>query len=216
MSAKHGCAEFMDLHVEDRHPTDIADRLHASFPLTLAFLLHKRSVKKIAAADKDILDGLEKKGFKLTNGPDDAGFPSLMYQRAGGYYFDVGASQFIIDGKIGLKNDSPIKEFTKTGLKFEDESKLDADLIVFATGVGYCGDGYKKILGEELGRRVKPIWGLDSSGEPKGVWRDIGIDNLWSMLGNLIMCRYHSRHVALQIKAMKEGLFTGRYSLEEE
>ncbi|KAF9779781.1 hypothetical protein BJ322DRAFT_1012818 [Thelephora terrestris] len=216
MSTKNGCPAFMSLYVEGGHPTDIADRLGASFPLHLAFLLHQRVVKKVAAADKDILDGLTKKGFKLTNGPDDAGFASLAYRKAGGYYFDVGASQLIIDGKIGLKNDSVVKEFTKTGLKFEDDSTLEANLVVFATGLGDARDGIKKILGEELGGKVKPIWGLDSSGEAKGAWRDIGIDNLWYMMGNLAMCRYHSRHVALQIKAMKEGLFTGRYSSDEE
>ena len=163
------------------------------------------------------MDGLTKRGFKLTNGPNEAGFPSLMYQRAGGYYFgqtplhrsrfiiltlvflvDDGASQFIIDGKIGLKNGTSIKEFTKTGLKFEDDSTLDADLIVFATGIGDPRVEFKKIIGEELCSKMRPIWGLDSSGEPKGVWRDIGIENLWSMMGNLQMCRYHSRHVALR------------------
>jgi len=141
----------------------------------------------------------------------------------------------IIDGTIGLKNDSVIKEFTKTGLRFEDDSTLDADLVVFATGFGDYRDGFRKILGKDLGSKVKQIWGLDDEGEPRGAWRDVGIDNLWCMMGNLAMCRYHSRHVALrefftipplrydingrgriEIKAMKEGLFTGRYSLEEK
>ena len=104
----------------------------------------------------------------------------------------------IIDGKIGLKNDSVIKEFTKTGLKFEDGSTLDADLVVFATGLGDYRDGFRKILGGELGDKVKQIWALDGDGEPRGAWRDVGIDNLWCMMGNLAMCRYHSRHVALR------------------
>ena len=70
MSAKHGCAEFMGcwwfsisltvdrqtpsllVFTEGGYPTDIADRLHASVQLTLAFLLHVRSVKKIAAVDR--------------------------------------------------------------------------------------------------------------------------------------------------------------------
>jgi hypothetical protein len=111
---------------------------------------------------------------------------------------DVGASQLIIDGKIGLKSDSVISEFTKTGLKFEDGSTLDADLVIFATGFADYREGFKKILGEELGGKVKRIWGLDSEGESRGAWRDIGIDNLWCMMGNLAMCRYHSRHVALR------------------
>ena len=111
---------------------------------------------------------------------------------------DVGASQLIIDGKIGLKNDSIVKEYTKTGLKFEDGSKFDADLVIFATGLGDYRDGLRKLLCEELGSKVKPIWGLDGAGELRGAWRDVGVDNLWCMIGNLAMCRYHSRHVALR------------------
>lgn len=47
---------------------------------------------------------------------------------------DVGGSQLIIDGKIKLKNDSQIAEFTETGLKFENGSELAADVVIFATG----------------------------------------------------------------------------------
>ena len=75
----------------------------------------------------------------------------LIWKKLGGYYFgafhglvtvqnyqswptDVGASQKIIDGKIKLKSDGPIASFTPTGLRFEDGSTLDADVILFATG----------------------------------------------------------------------------------
>lgn len=47
---------------------------------------------------------------------------------------DTGGSQDIIDGHIKIKTGSAIKEFTQRGLKFEDESTLDADVVVFATG----------------------------------------------------------------------------------
>jgi cation diffusion facilitator CzcD-associated flavoprotein CzcO len=40
----------------------------------------------------------------------------------------------IIDGKIKLKNDSLIERFTETGIRFEDGSELDADVIIFSTG----------------------------------------------------------------------------------
>jgi hypothetical protein len=46
----------------------------------------------------------------------------------------VGSSQLIADGKVKLKNDSQIVQFTRTGLKFEDGSTFDADVILFATG----------------------------------------------------------------------------------
>ena len=47
---------------------------------------------------------------------------------------DVGTCQKIIDGKIKVKNDSQIERFTKTGIKFQNGSELEADVIMFATG----------------------------------------------------------------------------------
>jgi hypothetical protein len=89
-------------------------------------------------------------------GEDDSGFLLMAYKKAGGYYLglhiyptystaepwlieivsetDVGASQLIIDGKIKLKNDSHIERFTKTGIKFQNGSELQADVVLFATG----------------------------------------------------------------------------------
>jgi len=51
---------------------------------------------------------------------------------------DVGASQMVIDGKIKLKNDSSISAFTDKGLKFEDGSEIEADVVIFATGCVLC------------------------------------------------------------------------------
>ena len=47
---------------------------------------------------------------------------------------DVGACQKIIDGKIKIKNDSLIERFTKTGIRFQNGSEIDADVIMYATG----------------------------------------------------------------------------------
>jgi NAD(P)H-nitrite reductase large subunit len=40
----------------------------------------------------------------------------------------------IIDGRIKLKSDSLLERFTKKGLKFQDGSELEADIVIFATG----------------------------------------------------------------------------------
>jgi NAD(P)H-nitrite reductase large subunit len=40
----------------------------------------------------------------------------------------------VVDGRIKLKNDSILQGFTKNGLKFEDGSELEADVVVYATG----------------------------------------------------------------------------------
>ena len=70
----------------------------------------------------------------LDNGPDDAGFFMKYFQRGGGYYIDVGASQLIIDGKIKVKQGQEIDAVEEHGLLFADGTRLDADEIVFATG----------------------------------------------------------------------------------
>ncbi|TFY82502.1 hypothetical protein EWM64_g1514 [Hericium alpestre] len=153
---------------------DIADRITASFPVWQNHPMQKRVVKDIAAMDKETLDGLRRVGFR-NMGPDDSGFMMLIWQKGGGYYLgacasrgasacaewacraDVGASQLIIDGKIKLKNDVQIKCFTKRGLEFENGSMLDADAVIFATGYGDPRDPIKKVIGEELGKQLKPI-----------------------------------------------------------
>ncbi|KAH9990774.1 hypothetical protein BJV77DRAFT_963198 [Russula vinacea] len=110
---------------------DVADRINASFSIYLQKPLHQRIVVDIANDDRETLDGLH-----------------------------VGASQLIIDGKIKLKNDAQIANFTEKGLEFADGSTLYADAVVFATGLGEARDPMRKILGPEAGARLKQIWGL--------------------------------------------------------
>ena len=103
----------------------------------------------------ELLEGLQKKGFRIDFNYDGSGFLMKAYERGGGYYLgaqpsllqkrtraftyateysDVGASQLIIDGKIKLKNDSLISHFEEDGIVFENGSKLPADVVIYATG----------------------------------------------------------------------------------
>lgn len=68
------------------------------------------------------------------------------------------------------------------------------------------------ILGEDVGSRLKRVWGLDPEGELNGVWKDMGMDGLWVMVGTFGWARFHSKIVAAQIKAMLEGINGKRYS----
>ncbi|KAJ6628886.1 FAD/NAD-binding domain-containing protein [Mycena sp. CBHHK59/15] len=216
MTVKNGWRVLMDgVYSENAPPTDVADRLNASFPNhSQSFWLRGgRWRLRRPTIDRDLLDGLRKRGFRLNLGYKDAGFLLAVWESAGGYYLDVGASQMIVDGKIKLKNDSPIECFTPGGLKFENGSELPADVVVFATGVGDVRDNIRKVCGDEVADKCNPIWGLDEDGEIKGCWRDLGIPGLWYMMGNLAYCRFHSKHVALQIKAIEEGIFGSRYSI---
>lgn len=47
---------------------------------------------------------------------------------------ETGASQRIIDGSIKLKSGVEIQSFEESGLRFEDGTRLDADVVIFATG----------------------------------------------------------------------------------
>ncbi|KAL0567620.1 hypothetical protein V5O48_014372 [Marasmius crinis-equi] len=219
MSSKNGFGVFYDgLYTETtKIPVDIADRINASFPLRfMTSGLAQRATKYIAHLDKPILDGLKERGFRTNSGIDETGPILLIWSRdPGGYYLDVGASQMIIDGKIKLKNDTKLERFTETGLLFEDGSELTADVVLFATGFGDIRTFIHKICGEEVAAKCKPIWGLNEEGELNGIYRDLGIPGLWYIMGNLALARFHTKHVALQIKAMEEGLFGTRYEADD-
>ena len=61
----------------------------------------------------------------------------------------------------------------------------------------------EKIFPPEVMSQIKPVWNVDEEGEQRNVWRDSGVPNFWFMMGNLMWCRFHSKHVAL-----RESLFS--------
>lgn len=127
------------------------------------------------------------------------------FQRGGGYYIDVGASQLIVDGKIKIKQGQEIAEIVPNGMKFADGTELPADEIIFATGYKNMRTQARTIFGEELASQVKDVWGFDEEGEVRTIWRKTGHPGFWFFGGNLALCRYWSRMLALQIKALEEG-----------
>jgi cation diffusion facilitator CzcD-associated flavoprotein CzcO len=156
--------------------------------------------------DAKVLNGLAKVGFKLDKGPDDAGLFIKYFQRGGGYYIDVGASQLIIDGKIKIKQGQEITQILPHGLEFADGTQLDANEIIFATGYQNMKTEARSILGDEVADRIGNVWGFDEEGEMRNIWRRSGHPGFWYMGGNLALCRYYSRLLALQIKALEEGI----------
>jgi hypothetical protein len=68
---------------------------------------------------------------------------------------------------------------------------------IYTYSLGEARDPMRNILGPELGARIKPIWGLDSEGEIKGAWRDLGIPRLWCMMGELFCCEKKTKKTIL-------------------
>ena len=54
--------------------------------------------------------------------------------------------------------------------------------------------------------RIGPVWGFDDGGELRNMWRRTAQPGLWFTAGSLAQCRIYSRYLALQIKALEEGL----------
>lgn len=196
------------LYEEGGPPTEDADLYLWSIPPELFKVQQTKITQACNQNDAKTIAGLEKAGFSVDKGPMDAGLLIKYFQRGGGYYIDVGASQLIIDGKVKVKHGQEISEVLPNGLLFADGSQLDADEIVFATGYQNMRTQARAIFGDEVADRVGDVWGLNAEGEMRTIWQRSGHPGFWFMGGNLALCRYYSRLLGLQIKALETGLAT--------
>lgn len=185
---------------------DTADLLSHSTPLYLTNLVMQQQYRESSKLDSKMLEGLAKQGFKTNSGMGGTGLFGLYYRRGSGYYIDVGCSKLIIDGKIKVKH-STVKKINEKSVELEDGSIIDnLDVIVKATGYSNMKDTAKQVFGDKVASKLKPVWNLDDEGEIKAIWRPSGHENFWFMGGNLALCRYFSKRLALQIIAKTEGI----------
>lgn len=183
------------------------DLLATAVPYEVLVQGYKISTAASQAADKALLDGLAARGFRLDDGPPDGtGFQMKYLRRGGGYYFNVGCSDLIVDGSIGLIQYSDIDRFVSEGVRMKDGRLLPADLIVAATGYKNQQEVVRLYLGDEIADRIGPVWGYDEGGEERNMWRRTAQPGLWFTAGGLPHVRIYSKFLAMQIKAIEEGL----------
>jgi cation diffusion facilitator CzcD-associated flavoprotein CzcO len=187
-------------------PFDDCDLLATSFPYPVLQRSYQLSTAKSREVDKPLLDALEARGFRLHYGEDQTGFQMMYLRRGGGYYFNVGCSELIIAGKIGLLQYDEIDRFVREGARLKDGRIVPADLIVLATGYKNQQDAVRLYLGDEIADRIGPVWGFDEGSELRNMWRRTAQPGLWFTAGSLAQCRIYSRYLALQIKALEERL----------
>ncbi|MGH3769838.1 MAG: flavin-containing monooxygenase [Pseudonocardiaceae bacterium] len=208
MSSENGIAMlFGGLYEESGPPVEEADLMLSSFPIPLIGQLHVGATKILAEMDAELLAGLERAGFKLDFGEDGSGLMMKYLTRGGGYYIDVGASTLIAEGKIKIKQGVGIERLEHDGVVFTDGTTLPADVVVLATGYQNMRESARALLGDDVANRCQPVWGLDHDGELRTIWRRSGHPGLWFMGGNLQQARTYSKFLALQIKAIEEGVF---------
>ncbi|KAK0647864.1 putative indole-3-pyruvate monooxygenase YUCCA4 [Lasiodiplodia hormozganensis] len=201
-------AMHQGLYDEFGPPTEDADVFAQSLPAAVQFALHVPFTTMVREElERETVEGLTRNGFVLDWGPDGSGLFRKYITRGGGYYIDVGCSKLICDGKVKVAN-SPdgIKGFEKDALVLADGRRLEADIVVLATGYDNMRTSVAKALGKEQADRCQDVWDLDREGEINAMWRPSGHPGLWFMGGNLALCRIYSKFLALQIKAVEEGL----------
>jgi cation diffusion facilitator CzcD-associated flavoprotein CzcO len=189
-------------------PSEDLDLLAIASPFPVYRRSHQGITKMSREADRVLLVGLERRGFRLTFGPADTGWQIMYQSRGGGYYFDARCSSLIVDGRIGLIQYADIERFGPDGAVMKDGSVRPADLIVLATGYEGQAAAARRILGDDVGDRIGPVWGFDEEGELQGMWRPTGQQGLWFLAGGLAQCRIFSKVLALQIKARELGITT--------
>ena len=187
-------------------PLEDCDLITASIPLALARKSHVLLTERARNLDRELLDGLERAGFKLDFGEDGTGWQFKYLTRGGGYYFNVGCSELIVGGQIGLVQFSDIAGFVPEGARMHTGETLAADLIVLATG--YKGQEHlvRALFGADVAARVGPIWGFGDEQELRNMFVRTAQPGLWFIAGSLAQCRIYSKYLGLQIKACEVGL----------
>jgi cation diffusion facilitator CzcD-associated flavoprotein CzcO len=182
------------------------DLITMSIPLELSRKSHILLTEKARQLDKALLDGLERKGFRLDFGDEGTGWQFKYLTRGGGYYFNVGCSDLIVKGDIALAQFSDIESFVADGARLRNGKTLPADLIVLATG--YKGQEHlvRKLFGEAVAARLGPIWGFGKEQELRNMFARTAQPGLWFIAGSFAQCRIYSKYLALQIKACELGL----------
>jgi hypothetical protein len=144
-----------------------------------------------------------------------------LLERAGGHYVDMKGfcrgTDIVADGLVAVKSGVTPVSYTKDGLKLSDGSEVKADAILWCTGMD---DRDARVTaaqtfgkgGDAIANKMDATWALDKEGEVRGLWkRQRDVKNFWVMGGFTSQQRYHSKTLALQLKAAVEGFLPEAY-----
>lgn len=166
---------------------------------------HQGMARESTRLDKDLLEALENVGFRIDH-EDTDGWQFKFMRRGGGYYFNVGCSDLIVDGKVGLIQWDDIETFVEEGAKLRSGEIVRADTVILATGFKGPEAMIRQLLGDGVAGKVGPVWGFGDEQELRNMWVRTGQPGLWFTAGSFAQCRIFSKYLALQIKACQEGM----------
>lgn len=193
-------------YYKENLPTEDCDLLAQSATYSIARRNAQAVTKVQNEMDKELLDGLRARGFKLDPGEDGTGYLMKIRRTHAGYYFNCGCSDLIVDGKVGLLQYDQIEKFVADGALLKDGSVETAELLVTATGYQPQQEVVRELLGDQIADKVGQIWGLDEDGELRNMYKPTAQKGLWFLGSGLSQARMYTLYVALQIKAREVGL----------
>ncbi|KAM5344357.1 hypothetical protein ACJ41O_012894 [Fusarium nematophilum] len=215
MSLTHSVPRIIGKYAPDadlnRPDLEEMDRLFFATPTGPGEEFGRRNAKILEDLDRPLLEALNARGLRTWRGQRGTGNSTLGQTRNGGFYFDAGACEHIINGNIKVEP-GYIERFTEDKVILNDNREREFDLVVFATGFTNTIDSVRGTLGDKIADQCGPIWGIDEEGEFKTAYRDTGVPNLWIFVGYLPYTRYHSKLMAMRLKALKEGVATAPYT----
>ena len=191
---------------EDGPSIEDKDLITLSIPLKVLKEAHKVLTAKVREIDKPLLHGLSEKGFRLHFGEDGTGWPLLFRTRGGGYYFNIGGSELIVEGRVSLIQWDDMEGFTESGYRMKDGTEHKAELVVLATGFKGFEHAVETLFGKTVLERIGQIWGFDDNQELANMWMATPQPGIWFTAGSFSQCRVFSKYLALQIKARELGL----------
>ena len=187
-------------------PTEDCDTIAASMALAVSRQSHRIMALEAARLDAGMIEKLKRSGFRIDT-EDEYGWQFKFLARGGGYYFNVGCSELILEGRVGLRQFADIERFDKDGAHLRNGDTVRADAVILATG--YLGmDGLvRQLFGDQIADRAGPVWGInEETQELRNMWSPTGQPGLWFIAGSFAQGRIYSKYLALQIKARLEGL----------
>lgn len=147
-------------------PQSDADLVGSSFPVPIALTLLVGATQAMAQNDAKLLSEMEEAGLAVKRGEDGIGLLHHQLLKAGHFYLDQGACQMIADKKIKIKRcQEGVREFDEHAVILEDGTRVEADIVVVATGFKRSSDMAERILGKELVEKIGEVGQLDEEQE---------------------------------------------------
>jgi putative flavoprotein involved in K+ transport len=187
-------------------PIEDCDMLASAVTPPLLIQGYQAAVKRMLELDEEMIDGLKGIGFKFDVGEDKTGHQMKYRRRGGGYNLDAGSSELMIKGEISLLQNDQIERYCEEGALLKDGTIIPADVVVTATGYYPQGELVRRALGEEMAARIGQVWGQDDDGELSNMYKRTPQNGIWFIAGSLTQARIYSKYMAIQIKALEEGL----------